>query len=384
MSYIQFEIQAAQTLPEEELIEIVGRDRFERIKAIKPGGIFKAWIIAHEGDVKPMVVWSNDPSIKGKQIHFTRAAVQSAFNKIKNGLKFFRKHNQDNSTEFREDFGTVVGKTQKMHDGKLATIVVGHFDADHKEAAEKSNMVSMEAVWNFGKSGKDFFAKSIEKFTGIAMDRSEEATPVFPLAREVATVQASAATEEKKVAKDEIDYRDLEFIDVQRAVNRLKIRAWQLYTPKDVVGKRIIKNGIVSYIEGDREFQEYIESEIVAHANEQLQALQTENESLKQQLAQLGQQVTAYTARPKIEQVCKDLKLPQRVLNLAVKNIESFEAGENEDESIKKYLDRMKAQDAELVSLGYGVSETKISEGPALGPTEDNERKNPFLEDYEQ
>lgn len=351
-------------LTEQEIIEIVGRDEFERRKKELPGGLFKGFVLCHEGEASPNILG------KGRQkVSWPRSAVQSAYNTIRNGLKFFNKHNTDNSTTGREPYGEIVGKTQKMIDDRLSTVVVGWFDKAHKPAADKSDIVSMEAVWDMIDTGTEIVAKGIDRITGIALGQSSEALPAFDGAVGLASVQAygGITVDEPQVATKP----KLSFHEAKDLIRQMVVHPTQLYETNEIIGKRVEGKNGVEWIGGDRDLNHYIENVILKEARQEIA-------DLRDQLGQVNTKLTDYEKRsarmeagPRVIEALKKKEAPQRAITWAENNLDRMEFGDDIDASIEKFTEHVLAEDKRLVEMGYGVAEPAPS--PALGSTETEE-----------
>jgi hypothetical protein len=373
----QIRVQNASTLTEAELIEIVGEEEFAILKQKKPGGIIKAYVLCNESEAEP-----NLEGEGSRKVSFTREAVVSAFNKLKKGLKFFNRHNSDNSTEGRESFGEVVGKTQKMIDGKLSTVVVGHFPAEKRKLAEKSDIVSMEAVWNlFNEAGK-LIAKSVDSITGIALANSAEMTPGFGGAVALATVQAfkeiKMEPEERLQAAEK---RPMEYWELRDAVSYRRVKPHQLFKIDEIIGKRMVDaEGKVKYDGGDEDLNEFIELKIIRPIQEQMSELQKKHENVLSEYTKAKTEMARAGAEPAIMKMADEMKLPERVKKLAKVNLDKITIGDNPEQSYKDFLTQQMEFDKTLSSLGYGVTGVKADPVPALGPKKSADDENPFLD----
>jgi hypothetical protein len=162
---------------------LIDNDTITKIKATDPHPFFQAYSICHEGTSQPSILGDT-----ARPIHWTRAAVQSIKNIILKGIKFFKGHNADNSTENRESLGEIVANTERELDGKLHHIAIGYFP--NKEKVSDSDICSQEANWNLFEQAGHWFAGTIDKLTGIALSNSKVDKPAFADAKRLGMVQA--------------------------------------------------------------------------------------------------------------------------------------------------------------------------------------------------
>lgn len=171
------------SLSSDDILALIDPQTISRIKATDAHPFFQAYSICHEGVSQPTILGE-----KSKPIHWTRAAVESIKNVVRKGIKFFRGHNKDNSTDDREALGEIVADTQKEIDGKLHHIVIGYFP--DKAKVESADVCSQEADWNLFENAGKWFAGTMQKLTGIALSNSAIDEPAFEGAVRLGMVQA--------------------------------------------------------------------------------------------------------------------------------------------------------------------------------------------------
>jgi hypothetical protein len=386
---ITLEVQASRQFTEDDIIDIIGIDLYNEKKDKTPGGLFKAFVLMHEGASNVKTLSSGGI----KKIWWGRKAIQAALDKVKKGIKFFNKHNKDNSTKDRDEFGEIVGKVQREIDGKDSVVVVGYFPPDKRQAVEKSDGVSMEAVWNILEKGNQYIADGIEKITGISLcSTADGEKPGFSGAQQLATVQAYNEVNMSELnatqPKQSIDFDDIDFKEFKRIARKLRIFPSQIWDMEDIIGKRVVsENGAVSYIGGDRDVQEYVEKQLFGIGEKEIKKLQTDLEQTRKDNSVLKQKLDIYNAQPRIEELAKELKLPAHVINLAKANINSLKIGEKPDDSYKEFLQEQIKESEKLVSMGFSPQDETPAEPdrPVLGqPQRPDKNKNPFLPEEER
>lgn len=338
---ISIEIQGSAVLTENDVIEIVGWREFERIKSEQPGGILKAFVLCNETEATP-----NIPGEGTKKITFPRRAVQSAFDKIKNGIKFFDRHNADNSTAGRKPYGEVVGKSQRIIDGNLSAIVVGHFPREVKDVATASNVISMEAVWDIIEEAGRWIAEGVDKITGIALGKSGEVTPGFSGAAALATVQAyrdhtMENTEQQRGRGD----KPMDFWDLRDAIAYRRARPSQLYKIDEVIGRRVAdpNTGKAVYDGGDQDINDLVEAKIVKPLSDRIADLENQVKKLTDENSGFKSKIAQAEAEPTIMKLAEEMKLPDRVKALAKSNIGSIKIGDDPNVSYKAFLNEWRS-----------------------------------------
>jgi hypothetical protein len=176
---IQIRIQAmSQKL---NPLEILNNIPEKKLQEIKGKGVLQAYLIAKEGTSQPKVLEEN----RNRQLVWPKKIIQSIGAKIKNGLKFFVNHNNDNSTNNRKTVGEIVGTYVKNIGDKLAQIVIGHFDDE--SSVKNMDINSMEANVKYNDDTGE--VTDVNGITGIALGSSNENSPAFPGAVRLATLQ---------------------------------------------------------------------------------------------------------------------------------------------------------------------------------------------------
>jgi hypothetical protein len=173
---------------QQEIIALIPIDILNKIKSKDSHPFFTAYSIAHEGTSNPKIL--NDDNSNQKPITWMRKAIQSIANKALIGIKFFSKHNKDNSTNNRKIYGEVIAETQKEINGVLHHIVIGYHPKDVIDDVKKMDVCSQEGIWNLLDKGTKYIAKQLDKITGIALGKSSEDIPAFAGAQQLGMVQA--------------------------------------------------------------------------------------------------------------------------------------------------------------------------------------------------
>src|SRR5512136_108914 len=257
---VQLQCFILSDISQEEILRHIEPDILNKIKQKDLHPFFTAYSIAHEGESNPRIL--NDPS--NKPIIWLKEAIQSIKNKIKKGIKFFKGHNDDNSTDNREALGEVVGDFQKEINGNLNHIVIGYHPKDKVQEVKKRTICSQEAIWNLADQGVNYIAGALKELTGIALGRPEEEQPAFRGAQRLGMVQAFEINNPGRIKETNmaVTYEDLLTVDVRLLQRVIEARA---FWPNQLFGNDYDMSQ-------DRIFgQIYREKE----------KLQTENEQLK-------------------------------------------------------------------------------------------------------
>lgn len=256
-------------LSQKELMKRIPKGLITKIKSAGTNPFFQAYSIIHEGISRPRII--GEGHIK---IAWPRQAVNTVKGLITKGLQFFIGHNKDNSTRGRRALGKVITDFQKIINGKLHHIVIGHFP--NRRAALDYDVCSIEADADFQEVDGISFAQRVHKITGIALGSSNEDSPAFPGAVRLATLQAFGPDDDtnNNNKKKEGD-STMTFEDIKRAVRDMNIWPHQLFDlaklSDDTNFGKIVK-GYDKYKEDIEKLNNTIieKDELIAKANKQV------------------------------------------------------------------------------------------------------------------
>jgi hypothetical protein len=300
--------------------------------------------ICHEGVSHPKLLGEG-----AKRIGWTRRAVQSISNVIKNGIKFFKGHNSDNSTDNRRILGEVVGSSEKEIDGRLHRIVVAYHPPEVREEVKKYDICSQESVWNFVEKSGKLIADSIEELTGIALGSSKEEQPAFEGAVRLGMVQAFGDRVREKTAGEpaveNTGVKTMTFEDVKKAVVDLNIHPSQLFSLEKV------KTDYNFSKEFDR-----VENE-VKELKKQTELLTKEKTEKETQLSGLIREKQTATVKTRLSELSKELRLTDKERIFVEKMFK--DSVDPTDDGLKKFIDEQRGIFKEVASLA-GVPDTNI------------------------
>lgn len=172
-----------QALAQVNPLELVSAADLAALRRRDPHPFLQVFSICHEGTSAPTILGEG-----AKPITWLRKAVQSIKAAALRGIKFFKGHNADNSTEGREALGEVVASQEREIDGKLHHVVVGYFP--DKKQVEGLDVCSQEADWDLEETPGGYLAGALQRLTGIALASSKTDRPAFPGAVRLGLVQA--------------------------------------------------------------------------------------------------------------------------------------------------------------------------------------------------
>lgn len=355
----------SSSLTASEIMALIDPDTISRIKATDPHPFFQAYSICHEGTSQPTILGDT-----ARPIHWTRAAVQSIKKIVLKGVKFFKGHNEDNSTDKREALGEIVANSEREIDGKLHHIAIGYFP--DKSKVSDSDICSQEANWNLFENAGKWFADTIEKMTSIALSNSKVDKPAFADARRLGMVQAFTADEgdkNNKAGDAKMDLSTVSFSELAGEMKRRNTFPHQLFTLDELKqDKQIIP--------------------IIDELDKLRKELTTKDESLKDLEAEktaLSKKIDSVSAKDKIAKILEEDNLVKTTETQRKFIIERFKGIDDvTDEGIKKYIESEVRECKALIKI-LGVPEDGMAvndSAPSVSGADATKAKNnPLLEE---
>jgi hypothetical protein len=305
-------------LPENILLEIKKKDEHP---------FFSMYSMAHEGVSTPNLIGE-----KARPIKWGRAAIQSIKNIISKGVKLFRGHNTDNSTDGRKELGEVVHSFQDEMDGKLHHMVIAYHPEEVREEIKALDVCSQEAEWNFIEKAGELIATTIDKLTGIALADSKKEQPAFSGAKRMAMVQAFENKGEKMS-----ETREVTFHDVQKFIRDNKVFAWQLYTEDDLMDDRKFGNIFKEHGELKSKNAEY----------------EKKLPKLEDEIKNLTKQNNLNTAKSRLDNIFESQPQPDKIKDFVYKTFDKQKEKINDlsDDGLKDFVEMQKDYFQTMASL---------------------------------
>jgi len=226
-------------------------------EAVKRGKTLVAYVIGQEGESRPTSL--NDR--KTLPLSWPAKAIEKLAD-LARGTKLFKNHQEGtNDNTGRSSVGEVVASYIDEIGGKLSAIVVAPFDKRPDE-----DVCSIEANIDFREEGRGFIVDAVSAITGIALGKSEEETPAFSGARQIAAVQCFTPHQFTSQGSNRME---ITFKDVEEFVRERKVWPSQLFDIKTVLQ--------------DNEFRETFKAKYVSP--EDLKRVQDDYEAVKSQLS---------------------------------------------------------------------------------------------------
>lgn len=310
-------------------------------------GIVKIFCLAHEGFSKPRV------GDEIRALRWSRLAIRRLTDRIKEGTKFFIGHKKANSDERREPVGEILKSFVKPIEGKLSSVIVGHFPNSRK--INKMDVCSVEADVEI----RDDSIDDIDDVSAVALGSSKKESPAFAGAKLLATVHCFTDIEnddsdddedepQKKKKDDEMAKENITLDDIREGVKKLNVHPSQLYDT-DMIKK-------------DTEFADVFSN---------MDKLNKENEKLKKDLETTKKQTNVETAKSRMEPLLKDATDKQKTFILGRFNPENH--NDLSDDGLKKYVDGAKKDFAEVSKLFGGEKSEQTEQTERNTQTTDND-----------
>jgi hypothetical protein len=174
-----------------ELHDMVNPDTIQRIKASDPNPVFKAFVIAHEGEADGILVGQGRKIFK-----YFRDAIMKVGSALKMGTAvFFRHADEGNSHINREPIGETVGKMFKEIGGKLHAIATFYIYPAFRDVNLQSASIEADIELSL-EGGREVRVEDVQDITGVAL--SDRDKPAFPGATLLATMHAFSEDEERE------------------------------------------------------------------------------------------------------------------------------------------------------------------------------------------
>jgi len=186
---------ALHCMASSEIAGMIPEETIAEIKKTDPNPLFRAYVVAHEGEAKGNLVGYGNIVKK-----WYRAIVDKLHEKIEAGLQLFHGHGATNDQAGRIPIGRVVGKALKEIAGRWSSIVACYIEP----ASRRLNLdvASIEAEIDLDVDGKgNIIANDVNNVSAIALGNSEIETPGFVGATLLGQLQAFAKEQENRNIK---------------------------------------------------------------------------------------------------------------------------------------------------------------------------------------
>lgn len=172
-----------------EILNIVPKDVYEKVKQKDDHPLFQAYVVGQEGEAHANLV-----GIGQKVMNWFSSAINKLWKKLQYGTKIFHGHNLDSSHEGRKTIGEVVGKTLKTIKDKTSAIAIAYIYPEYRELPLDIASIEADIMVNPDASVHDV---DVGDITGIALGSSMIETPGFAGATLLSQIQAFAKDDGK-------------------------------------------------------------------------------------------------------------------------------------------------------------------------------------------
>lgn len=367
----QFLRASIQNMGREAILDMVFPDTVARIKQTDDKPEIRAYGIGHEGKGQGTLVGFGQ-----KIMNYLRDAVVKLFDRLKVGTPIFNRHRETNEHSGREQIGELVGKTLKMINDKLHSIVAIYIYPQYKNLP--LDVASIEAHIEYSGKGKEIKIQEIDEITGIALSSSAIDQPGFPGATLLGAIQAFAK-EGNQMTIDEL----------KQEIQSGKIKPSDLFSEEELTGDSVV----VKHVKKEKQ-TEY------EHAKRVERVLGEERDEREKEVKEHEQEITKLKGEnllAKSEDVLKALseerKLDEKQVAFIKKNFGGFKTEAKDQDGLKgdlnKFIDEQ-LKDFDEVAKLMGVPEQTAKgkkKGSPSGDEEELEKdehyedpnKNPFI-----
>ena len=362
------------TLTRDELLSMVDAEEMKSIKNIDADAMIVAYIVAHEGISKPVVIGEGTKAIK-----WDKDAVRTVSDKLEVGMPVYDSHPKP---EGRNQVGHIVGYKEKMIDGVLSTIFAAYIKPEYADQIKSYDISSMEAIWKVVETVSGMISKGVSEITGIALgSRKKGEKPGFSRADKLLSITAYDtevsiyAFEEQREENKNMDWNsinpaEIPFEILRAGVKAKKIYLSQIYDPEELLPKKITNGDKESYESYDREFTKSF-NKFAEQIRNEVTDKYKDYDDVKKERDALKKELTVTVNKPKVIEIAKtkysfnDAAI--KFLNRELKDFSDFDS----DDKINEFVDSVKKDYEEIFGEMKAASTPKSqdqSQRVSLGP----------------
>ena len=191
-----------QQMASSEILGIIPKDVYAKIKLEDNHPLFQAYVVGHEGEIEGTMV-----GIGKKVLHWFSSAINKIWANLQYGTKIFHGHNLDSTHEGRKSIGEVVGKAVKTIASKTHAIAVAYIYPAYADLPLNVASIEADIKINDDNTVHDI---DVGPITGIALGNSAFDKPAFEGATLLSQIQAmSKKMELTENPKWELSYNRL-------------------------------------------------------------------------------------------------------------------------------------------------------------------------------
>lgn len=362
------------TLTRDELLGMVDAEEMKSIKNIDADPMIVAYIVAHEGISKPVVIGEGTKTIK-----WDKDAVRTVSEKLAVGMPVYDSHPRP---EGRNQVGHVVGCKEKMIDGVLSTIFAAYIKPEYADQIKSYDISSMEAIWKIVETVSGMISKGVSEITGIALgSRKKGEKPGFGRADKLISITAYGtevsiyAFEEQREEKKYMDWNtinpaEIPFEVLKAGVKAKKIYLSQIFDPEELLPKKTMNGDKESYESYDREFTKSF-NKFAEQIRSEITEKYKDYDDIKKERDTLKKELTVTANKPKVIETAKtkygfnDAAI--KFLNRELKDFSDFD----NDDKIDEFVNGVKKDYEEIfgeIKAAASVAPESKSQRVSLGP----------------
>jgi len=205
-----------QAMAANEILSIIPASEYERIKAVDPQPLFRAYVVGHEGESKGKVVGLGIVLKK-----WFKSAIQNLHDKIQFGLPIFHQHGETNAHDGRPAIGEIVGKAIRNIGDRLTTIAIAYIKPEFRNIP--LDVASIEADFSLTENDEI----DVHSVTGIALGNSAVNRPGFAGATLLAQLQAFDENNDRQKGGEKMT-----LAEIKKAIQEGNFQPSDLFTMK--------------------------------------------------------------------------------------------------------------------------------------------------------
>jgi hypothetical protein len=222
-------------MAKEDILAVVPKETQDRIKAIDPNPVYRAYAVAHEGQAKGTIIGFG-ATLK----RYVTSAISKIYEKLKAGTQIFFGHGPDNTHEGRISIGEVVGKKIEQWKNKLTAFAVMYIYPDYRDMP--LDVASIEADLLIDPRNPDEIAGvNVNDITGIALGNSAAGwMPGFEGAEMIAELQAFASQAQQGGVVD----NKITIDEIRTVIKEGKLQPSDIFAAEDITADPVFKGNV--------------------------------------------------------------------------------------------------------------------------------------------
>lgn len=335
-----------QSMAKDEILAMIPKDTLDRIKVNDKRPEFRAYVVGHEGTAKPNEL-SMGMKIQ-KAFSWMKDVVVGLANKIGFGMPVFDGHGADNSHAGRSQIGEVVGKAVREIKDKISAVAAVYLYPEHRK--RQLDVASIEAEIEYVQGDTENEVLDVREITGLALGSSAMASPGFPGATLLSTVQAFS----KKGDGDEMTLAEL-----KAAIKEMKAKITDLFDKDDILESA----PVVEAIDTHKAHAKRVEKQL-GEERERIIDLTKKVDEANGKVKTLNEKVSSQTGKSMFDAAAVSRKLDDKEKAFVQKNLNGFKSDKDGTElqgEFDRWMDAQIKEFQETAKL-FGVDTKKAGD----------------------